>query len=157
MMLRPILWLASSLLVLTCAWPWLATAPVQQQTPNAPVAQSAEAFDFNDPAPLESYTEFVSRPVFVASRRPTGLAPNPNRKAGEKLLLDRYPIVGVVINGQQRVVLIRKAAGDTVSRIEQGAALDGWTLTEVTRERLVLEMGANRKEIPLQNNSEKTD
>lgn len=157
MMLRPILWLVCVLLALAGAWPWLATAPVQQQIPATSEAQSEAAFDFNDPARLESYTEFVSRPVFVASRRPAGLAPNPNRKAGEKLLLDRYPIVGVVINGQQRVILIRKAAGDTVSRIEQGAVLDGWTLTEVTRERLVLEMGANRKEIPLQNNSDKTD
>jgi len=157
MMLRPILWLACALLALAAAMPWLETAPVPQQVSDAPAAQTAAAFDFNDPAPLESYAEFVSRPVFVATRRPAGPASSPDRKAGEILLLDRYPIVGVVINGQQQVVLIRKAAGDTVSRIKQGAVLDGWTLTEVTRERLVLEMGENRKEIPLQNNSDKTD
>lgn len=68
-----------------------------------------------------------------------------------------YPVVGVVIAGEQRLVLIRKAAGDTVSRIAQGAELDGWTLTEVSRERLVLEKAGNRKEVSLQNNGGSAD
>ena len=73
------------------------------------------------------------------------------------MLLGIYPVVGVVIAGQQRLVLIRKAAGDTVSRIAQGAELDGWTLTEVSRARLVLEKAGNRKEVSLQNNGGSAD
>lgn len=152
MTLRDILLFLCVLFLGLAALPWL-----QNPMPDAPQPQPATAAqtpaDFNNPGPLADYDEITRRPVFVASRRPP-LAVQPQASTnGEVLLLDRYPVIGVVIAGGRGIVLIRKAAGDTVSRIEQGAEIDGWTLREVSRERLVLEMAGSRKEVILQKNN----
>lgn len=148
---RPFLWGVAMLLVGLAVAPWLETTPAMDNKPESAAATPADELNFNDPGPLESYDALMQRPVFVASRRPAITPDIRSGGAGEVLLLDRYPIVGVIIAGEQRLVLIRKAAGDTVSRIRQGTELDGWTLTEVSQERLVLEMAGTRKEVPLQN------
>jgi len=148
---RPFLWGIAMLLAGIAAAPWLETPPAADVKPGSVTAPPAVELNFNDPGPLESYDALMQRPVFVASRRPSITPDIRSGGAGEVLLLDRYPIVGVIIAGEQRLVLIRKAAGDTVSRIRQGTELDGWTLTEVSQERLVLEMAGTRKEVPLQN------
>lgn len=152
---RNLLLLACVLLLGAAIAPWLYD-PVVRSAPAIAALAPPAAPDFNDPGPLETYDEIVNRPVFVASRRQAAAQPAP-AASGEVLLLDRYPVVGVVIAGDQRLVLIRKAAGDTVSRIAQGEELDGWTLTEVSRDRLVMEMAGNRKEVSLQNNNGNAD
>lgn len=119
--------------------------------------QRQTAVNFNDPGPLAAYEEILQRPAFVASRRPTAAIQPTASATGEVLLLDRYPVVGVVVAGGRGIVLIRKAAGDTVSRLEQGATLDGWTLTHVSRNQLVLEMAGQRKEVDLQKNGGSVD
>lgn len=157
MTIRLLLGLISIVLAGLAVAPWLETTPFEDARPHEATGHSAPEFEFNDPGPLETYNALLQRPVFVASRRPITASDTAPGRPGELLLLDRYPIVGVIIAGEQRLVLIRKAAGDTVSRIEQGAELDGWTLTEVSRQRLVLEMAGNRKEVPLQNTGSSTD
>ncbi len=157
MTVRNILLMAGVLLTGIAIIPWLrdpmATGDSQDIVATGPQTQPG----FNDPGPLAAYDDIIRRPVFVSSRRPVATPALKHGQTGEVLLLDRYPVVGVVIAGQQRLVLIRKAAGDTVSRIEQGAELDGWTLTEVSRERLVLEKSGNRKEVSLKNNGGSAD
>ncbi len=149
---RHILLIVCLLLFAASLLPWLRdSAAVDTGSQTAATGPQAPP-GFNDPAPLASYDEIIERPVFVASRRPVMAPSSRPGQPGEVMLLERYPVVGVIISGQQRLVLIRKAAGDTVSRIEQGAELDGWKLTEVSRERLVLEMAGNRKEVSLKNN-----
>lgn len=115
------------------------------------------AVNFNEPEPLAAYEEILQRPAFVASRRRTAAMQPAPSATGEVLLLERYPVVGVVVAGGRGIVLIRKAAGDTVSRLEQGAMLDGWTLTHVSRNQLVLEMAGQRKEVDLQKNGGSAD
>lgn len=154
---RKVLLAAGVLLTGIAIAPWLRTPAPAPDSLHTNPASPLLHFELNDPGPLDGYGQAIQRPVFVASRRPAAApAANPGH-SGEVLLLERYPVVGVVIAGQQRLVLIRKAAGDKVSRIEQGAELDGWTLTEVSRERLVLEKDGNRKRVSLQNNAGSTD
>jgi len=157
MTMRKILLTAGAVLTGIAIIPWLRDPMVTDSGPGVAINTPQAPSDFNDPGPLEKYDEIVQRPVFVATRRPV-VAPalNPGH-TDEVMLLGIYPVVGVVIAGQQRLVLIRKAAGDTVSRIAQGAELDGWILTEVSRERLVLEKAGNRKEVSLQNNGGSAD
>lgn len=132
--------------------PWLyeTTGAGVQFSPSQPVKPAPP--DFNDPGPLEAYNGILERPVFLASRRPGPPLENTRRQPGEVLLLDRYPVVGVVVAGEKRMVLIRQGPEAAIRRIEQGSVLDGWTLSEVTRERLVLEMAGNRKEVFLKKN-----
>lgn len=158
MMLRRTLLIMAVLLAGLAIMPWLRDPVSTDNGPQSPTHTPQARSNFNDPAPLAQYDEIIQRPVFVASRRPAAApaATSPG-KPGEVLLLDLYPVVGVVVAGEQRLVLIRKATGDTVSRIAQGEELDGWTLTEVSRERLVLEKAGNRKEVFLQNNNGSTD
>lgn len=157
MNMRQILLAACVLLTGIAITPWLRDPLAIEGSPELSAKAPHAPYDLNDPGPLEAYDAIILRPVFVASRRPTAPQTSNSGQAGEVMLLDRYPVVGVVIAGDQRLVLIRKAASDTVSRIEQGADLDGWTLTEVSRERLVLEMNGSRKEVSLQNNGGSAD
>ena len=152
MNLRALLFTLMALLAGAAIAPWLyGTAGADPQTP--PDHRAAPApLDFNDPGPLESYVAILERPVFLASRRPAAPHKNPRGQPGEVLLLDRYPVVGVVVAGDTRMVLIRQEPDGSIRRIALGAVLDGWTLSGVTRERLVLEMAGNRKEVLLKRN-----
>lgn len=128
--------------------PWLNTAPRQSAAAAGDSPESLVMPGLNDPAPLDSYTETLRRPVFLASRRTVD--EQAQTATGEPLLLGRYKVAGVVIAGERRIVLIRQGTGDKVSRITQGTELDGWTLTEVTRQHLVLEKAGQRQEFVLQ-------
>ena len=92
------------------------------------------------PARLQDYSQTVSRPLFVASRRPSSTVNAPvAAQPGQKLLLERYPVVGVVVAGDRRIVLIRTGQSDKVVRLQQGEMLDGWSITEIAHGRIVLE------------------
>lgn len=92
------------------------------------------------PARLQEYSQTVSRPLFVASRRPSHMASAPAAaQPGQKLLLDRYPVIGVVVAGERRIVLIRTGQSDKVVRLQQGEKLDGWSIAEIAYGRIVLE------------------
>lgn len=106
-------------------------------------------YNFNDPLDLDAYAEILRRPLFLAARRPATAPDAGNSTGNEPLLLGRYQVAGIVIAGQRRIVLLRQASSDKVSRFEQGAALDGWTLAEVSRQRLVLEKAGQRQEFIL--------
>lgn len=157
MTMRKILLIVGVVLAGIAILPWLHDSIPTDSAPEAVTNAPPSPSDFRGPGPLEQYDEIIRRPVFVATRRPAAAPDLSPGHTGEIRLLDMYPVVGVVIAGEQRLVLIRKAAGDTVSRIAQGAELDGWTLTEVSRERLVLEKAGNRKEVSLQNNGGSAD
>ncbi len=148
---RRLLQAACFLLLGIAIFPWWRGPVPVEPVPVDPGIAAQELYDFHMPAPIEAYQDILDRPVFVATRRMAAFPAPVPRQTNEVLLLDRYPVVGVVVAGEQRLVLIRRAAGDTVSRIEQGADLDGWTLTEVSRARLVMEKAGERKEISLQN------
>ncbi len=128
--------------------PWLDREPREIAPAASDSPESLVIAGFNDPAPLDSYIETLRRPLFQASRRPVDEVAKTT--TGAPLLLGRYQVAGVVIAGERRIVLIRKGAGDKVSRITQGADLDGWTLAEVTRQHLVLEKAGQRQEFVLQ-------
>lgn len=157
MIRRQVLVVTSVLLTGIAIIPWLRDPIAAADSIEIGVRSSQTQINFHDPGPLETYEEIIRRPVFVATRRPSAAPASNSGAPGEILLLDRYPVIGVVIAGEQRMLLIRMPADDTVSRIKQGAVLDGWTLTEVTRERLVLEMAGSRKEVSLRNNGGSSD
>ncbi|MSP42070.1 MAG: hypothetical protein EXR08_01670 [Alphaproteobacteria bacterium] len=157
MNIRRLLQMACILLTGMIILPWLRDPGAGEATPLNPGMNSESPRDFNFPGPIETYRDILDRPVFVAARRMPADAASFPHQPNEVVLLDRYPVVGVVVAGDQRLVLIRKSAGDTVSRIEQGAELDGWTLTEVSRARLVLEKAGQRKEISLHNKGGSAD
>lgn len=156
MMPRLLLSIACVMLAGVAVLPWLRDPMATDLAVRTETSTEQAQPDFNLPAPLDANPDVIRRPIFVASRRlpeAEAIAGAP----GETLLLERYPVIGVVVAGDRRLVLIRKAAGDTVSRLEQGAQLDGWTLTEVSRTRLVLEKDGARKEVILRNNGGSAD
>lgn len=93
------------------------------------------------PARLQDYPQTLSRPLFVASRRPASRAGAPLAAAqpGQRLLLDRYPVLGVVVAGERRIILIRTGQSDKVERLQQGDVLDGWSISEIAPGQIVLE------------------
>ncbi len=93
------------------------------------------------PARLQDYPQTLSRPLFVASRRPASGAGAPPVAAqpGQRLLLDRYPVLGVVVAGERRIILIRTGRSDKVERLQQGDVLDGWSISQIAPGQITLE------------------
>ncbi len=68
-------------------------------------------------------------------------------------LLD-YTLIGVVASGDQRTALLRLAREGRTISLNEGQALEGWTLREVTRDRLRFASGEETYEMPLVKPSE---
>lgn len=116
---------------------------IQPETLRADVAHDArrQVPTLLMPARLQDYPQTLSRPLFVASRRPASVAGGLPAAAqpGQRLLLDRYPVLGVVVAGERRIILIRKGQSDKVERLQQGDVLDGFSISEIAPGKITLE------------------
>lgn len=93
--------------------------------------------------PLDSYAATVERPLFTATRR---AAPASAAVAdrGSNLVLGRYRLTGVIVTPRRRSILLA-GAGNRTQTVALGEVIDGWTLTTVEREQVVLENGGRRE------------
>ena len=143
----------SALLILLCAvfaalavWPWLplpSAGPARVPRPAPAPGLVAEA-ELAMP-PLESFRATVERPLFVATRSPA----RPTVDTGSELILGRYRLTGVVITRDRTTVLLRPATGGRVIRLEQGQELDGWKVTTISPDHIVLAAGGREQRTPL--------
>jgi hypothetical protein len=143
----------SALLFLFCAafaslavWPWLplpSEGPARAPRPAPAPGLVAEA-ELAMP-PLESFRATVERPLFVATRSPARAIV----ETGGDLILGRYRLTGVVIARDRTTVLVRPATGGKVIRLEQGQELDGWKVTTISPDHIVLAAGGREQRIPL--------
>jgi hypothetical protein len=93
------------------------------------------------PTPIEAFHDIEARPLFWASRRPIAAA-NGLAAAPSDLVL-----LGVVRNEKDAVALIRHGQPPRVERLKEGAVLEGWTVSEVTLNGVVLVNGGARAEL----------
>lgn len=108
--------------------------------------------------PIESYTDFIERPVYFESRKPVAKvveapppaieAPKPPR--GEFSLI----LTGIVKTPQGGIkALFQNPKAATVAernkRLGQGESFDGWTVTSIQLDKITIQADAETKEIPL--------
>lgn len=101
--------------------------------------------------PVSAYQEIVDRPLFMADRRPyeippAAATPTNQREPG----LQQFSLSGVVITADQNIAVLQYADGKTLQRVALGEVIDGWTLTEVHEQHVVLQKGEDTRILELE-------
>jgi hypothetical protein len=112
-------------------WPWL-VPPIPETRPLAVPSPAPAAAAAVPLPPLASFAATVERPLFSPSRRPAPAAVTAASPAGE----NRYRLIGIVANGPKKAAFV----ADNARRIEivAGDTLDGWTVKEISQDRVTL-------------------
>lgn len=111
-------------------------------------------------APLEDFSEIVDRPLFSETRRP--YEPEEGEVAAEDLSDESgqesqrlvWQLVGVMISPQGREALVQHNVSKESMKVEQGEALDGWTVEQVSPGGVILSQGSRRHELELRDYEE---
>jgi hypothetical protein len=91
-----------------------------------------------------TYPAIVEHPLFYPTRQPWAPPPVAETKAPPPpatVPLANYTLAGVVITNASRVALLKSSTTAKTITLTEGRDLDGWTLREITRERLRFESG----------------
>jgi general secretion pathway protein N len=95
--------------------------------------------------PEESFAAVLERPVFSPTRRSlpsSGVAATLTTSAA-------FLLVGVVISGGERFVLVKPLSSDGVERLREGDELAGWSTVAIEPDRVLFRRGALEEEIVL--------
>jgi hypothetical protein len=103
--------------------------------------------------PEESYADLVARPLFIKGRRPVD-EPSPEaEQAAVKQVVFDWQLSGVYGKGEKKSALFSrsksKVAKDNFRKITLGDDLDGWKLTEINADKVMLKQGGSDKELLL--------
>lgn len=102
----------------------------------------------------DSYVDMVARPLFIAGRRPVD-EPRPEdlQNMGAPPIIFDWDLHGVYTTAKGLSALFSrsktKIAKDNYRKISLGADLDGWKLTEIHEDKVLLNQGTQQKELPL--------
>jgi hypothetical protein len=122
------------------------TAPAQE-------SDAEDEADFELPA-LDEYEQMTERPLFMESRRPGAVAtetaapPPPPTPMNLKLM-------GIVWTPEGRTALMADAKGK-YKRLKAQDTLDGWTLIDLGTDKVTMQQGEKREDLPLLKKRPKT-
>ncbi|MBK8816268.1 MAG: hypothetical protein IPN42_12570 [Methylococcaceae bacterium] len=111
--------------------------------------------------PETSYVELVTRPLFIAGRRPVAES---NTNETKPVVAANQPfnwvLNGVYTNKKGLYALLSrtsaKVAKDNFRKLTKDVEIDGWKLTEIEKDKVVLSQGDQKKELPLRKPKPKT-
>lgn len=110
--------------------------------------------------PEDSYVDLVARPLFIKGRKPVD-EPSPEiAQAAAKPDSFDWQLTGIYSTGKTVSALFgrskSKVAKDNHRKIAVGDDLDGWKLTEINKDRVMLKQGGAEKELLLRKPKLKT-
>jgi len=153
------LWLLAAALLALTVRPFLDPAPLGDPGPAAPGSPAARTPMLADLelSPIESFAETLNRPLFTATRRPPSpletiqgqAAPARTAAKGERVILGKYVLRGVVVTPQEKLLLLKQMATGQAMRLREGDALEDWRIASITQDQLVLSRGAAEQKVPL--------
>ena len=135
---------AAAVLILLLVWPWLQpTSAVRAAA--TPSEQPAAAPDLPAMPPLTRFSAIGERPLFSPSRRPV-----PGEKAvpAGPGIEQRYRLLGLLNTGNARRALL--AEGKRRFAVSEGAMLEGWRVTRIEHDRIVLSAPTGEAVLQLQ-------
>lgn len=103
--------------------------------------------------PEDSYVDLVARPLFIKGRRPVN-EPSPEaEQAGAKSDSFDWQLSGIYSAKKTFSALFSrsksKVAKDNHRKLTVGEELDGWKLTEINKDSVMLKQGGSEKELLL--------
>ena len=105
--------------------------------------------------PQESYLNFVARPLFIKGRRPVDESSQEDAftQNVETPVVFEWELVGIYSTGKGLSALFSRESGKTAKdkyrRVSLLNDLDGWKLTEVHQDKVILKQGEQLKELLL--------
>ncbi len=149
-------WLLLSLVVLSA----LIAAELRFDAGTSPGGQAVEQVSAPveaAPVPLfaladrESFSQTLTRPLFMPNRQPPGEAPPPVQapRATPPPKVNRYALSAIIIVGDERIALLTDTATGGVNRVREGESIAGWQVEQIHEDRAVLSNGETREELSL--------
>jgi len=118
---------------------WLIPPATLGPSVSIPPLQTGSA-ELTAPTRLDDFAALAERPPFSASRR---AAPSTAGDA-DALVLGRYRLSGVVVAPTSRSVILR-GSDDRSLVVTEGETLDGWTVDEISAEKVVFTSDGRRQ------------
>ena len=133
-------------LLLELTWPHELAPPARSEEPAKPLEK--EAHDVVPVGPLSDYLAISDRPLFTHDRRPFVIVAEaaPVAPAGPRA---EFELTAVIITSATQIALLRSNLTPTVQRVMVTQTIDGWTLTEIAPESVVLTRGAEAVTVAL--------
>jgi len=101
----------------------------------------------------ESYENLVTRPLFIKGRRPVDEPSAEEAQAANVASIFDWQLNGVYSTKKGLSALLSRSTSkvrkDNYRKITAGANLDGWKLTEIQKDRVILKQGNQQKELLL--------
>lgn len=145
-------WRFAALAVAAVVVAVLLTIPSEQFGAAEPVSEPTNVRRANEPAaevpaaPAMDYPAIAEHPLFYPTRKPWTPPPAPPPEPPPVVVaapspLTNYFLVGVVVSDSMRSALVR-AQANKILTLSEGQEIEGWTLKEITPERLFFTAGA---------------
>lgn len=121
-----------------------AEATDQQQLPG-----SVEPDAVFELPPLDEFSAFVDRPLFVEGRKPPPAEGEQTQAPkAEDLAPLELSLMGVMLSPHGQMAILAEASGKN-RRVKLGGTIDGWRLTELKPDRITLQRGEEQRDLPL--------
>lgn len=98
--------------------------------------------------PLEEFSAFVDRPLFMEGRKPAVEAEQSQTAAEEDKTPLNLNLMGVMLSPRGEMAILAEASGKN-RRVKLGGGIGGWRLVELKPDRVTLQRGDERRELPL--------
>lgn len=112
--------------------------PTLATLPSAGQPVPADLLD--PPASKDEYAEVYERPLFTPDRRPPEEEPEPEiATAEEEIELDRLVLNATLLLPERSLAWVQELGAQELKKIEPEDDLEGWTVAEIARDKVVLE------------------
>jgi len=101
---------------------------------------------------LPSYRQLQTRPLFTDTRKPP---PRPAQAAQGIDLGKKWKLTGIIVAGDDSHVFMQGIRDKKVQRLETGAVLDGWELSEIAPGYVMFRSGARETTLELRKDADK--
>lgn len=119
-------------------------ASVQEQPPAG--AEPDAAFQL---PPVEEFSAFVDRPLFVEGRKPPVEGEQQAQAAKpEDLAPLELSLMGVMFSPHGKMAILAEASGKN-RRVKLGGTIEGWRLIDLKADRVTLQRGDEQRDLPL--------
>ncbi|HEY3919306.1 MAG TPA: hypothetical protein VGL83_16065 [Stellaceae bacterium] len=117
-------------------------APARNAPPDKarPAIPAAAAFAL---PPVQSFAVVTERPLFSPDRKP------PQHADDSAGAWSSFVLTGVIITPQSREALVLHGKPPTVAHVEEGQALEGWTVASIFPDHVVFRDGLDEHELKL--------
>lgn len=103
--------------------------------------------------PEQSFTDLVERPLFIKGRRPVPETPvDPKQAIAKPTGPFNWQLNGVYTKKSGLYVLLSRSVRqpkNNFRKLAKGADIDGWTLSQIQKDKVILNQGALQKELLL--------